>query len=197
MVGRATSRPCEVSFVCTTSYRARPREAFGYTALAGALGFQGRFEDAIENARRGIGVNPNFDRAHFLLGMWLIYSGKPELGIEPLRTALRLSPNDPWRWQSHQNIALAHYLLQDYRRAAEESRLAVSSKPDHVRSNSLLIASLAQLGDVSAASRALAFAEAQGAVNRVSSIASHFFFKSSDDASRIAEGLRLAGAKNC
>ena len=65
-----------------------------------ALGFshmlRREHEDAVEELRAALDLNPNFALGHSCLGLALAYGGKGAQAVVHLETAMRLSPRDPF-----------------------------------------------------------------------------------------------------
>ena len=124
-----------------------------------ALAFAAQeFDDAAAFMDRGLAVSPNLGQA-WLLSSWLrIWRGQPDLALEHLARAVRLSPLDPSMYGMHGAMAYAHFLASRYDMA---SACAEKAMRDH-RTFMLPIC-------ISAASNALAgqLEPAQNAVARV------------------------------
>ncbi len=129
------------------------REAQAHFAAAGPLLYLGQHGAALEEARAAIGLNANFAYAHYRLGQVLIFGGAPGEAVAPIERGLRLSPYDPQAGPMFETLALAHYQVRDYVKAAEHARTAgrISGA-----GQSVLAAALAQLGEAKEAAAALA-----------------------------------------
>ncbi|NRQ14934.1 adenylate/guanylate cyclase domain-containing protein [Ensifer sesbaniae] len=80
---------------------------------------------AVAEAQQAIDLNPNFALAHMALGWARIYVGRFTEALEPLHTALRLSPHDPLTYLFFSRIALAHYHLGNYDEALRHAERAL------------------------------------------------------------------------
>ena len=65
---------------------------------------------------RALVLNPNLATAWLLSGWMRAYLGEPDVAIEHLARAMRLSPLDPILYQMQSGIAFAHFFAGRYRR---------------------------------------------------------------------------------
>ena len=86
----------------------------------------GDFEPAIAAGRAAIDKGPNFAIAHFYLGHALALADQHEEGLEEIRTAIRLSPRDPYLWGFETIMAMQLSSLELYDEAHEFARRAVT-----------------------------------------------------------------------
>lgn len=106
-----------------------------------------RPDAAIAEAQQAIDLNPNFALAHMALGWARIYIGHFTEALEPLHTALRLSPHDPLTYLFFSRIALAHYHLGNYEEALHHAERALLLRRTYFNLV-VLIACLGQLGRI-------------------------------------------------
>jgi TolB-like protein len=94
-----------------------------------ALAFAAQeFDDAAAFMDRGLAVSPNLGQA-WLLSSWLrIWRGEPDLALEHVARAVRLSPLDPSMYGMHGAMAYAHFLASRYDMA---SACAEKAMRDH------------------------------------------------------------------
>jgi tetratricopeptide (TPR) repeat protein len=92
--------------------------------------------------RRNLALDPNFARAHAVLGQSLHHSGLSEEAIEPLTAAIRLDPYDLYL----HFLAQAYFGLQQYEEAAALLKRRILRKPDTDLSRVLLAACYGFLG---------------------------------------------------
>ena len=72
------------------------------------------FDDAAAFMDRGLAVNPNLAQA-WMLSAWLrVWRGEPDLALEHVAHAMRLSPLDPSMYGMHGAMAYAHFLASRY-----------------------------------------------------------------------------------
>lgn len=157
---------------------------------------EGRYEEAIVEAKKLLALNPSDARGYEALGRALNKAGLAAESIVPLRKAIRLDPRgDDKGWISYR-LGESLYLSGDYQKAAEA--FANSVEKNHNEWTYLfLAASLAQVGELEKAGAALAkfeqirasAGEAPYTVARVEDWA----YKNPEDRERVKEGMRKAG----
>ena len=108
----------------------------------------GRHNESLAQAQIAVQCDPNSAAAHGALGGARLWGGLPREAIEPLQTAMRLSPFDPLTplWQHF--IARAHYWSENYKEAIAVARQLRQSHPNFRQPYNTLIASLGQVGDI-------------------------------------------------
>ena len=92
---------------------------------AALLGNLGRTTDAARAWARALELDPNNAAARAGLGITQIYLGKPELALESIDQALRLSPRDPLIYHWLANRAFAFALLGRWDEALEGAESAI------------------------------------------------------------------------
>lgn len=101
-------------------------------------------------------LNPNSDRAHYCLGLALVYAGRPDEGIPHLESAIRLNPRSPILWAYYDLLGRAFFNLGNYDEAAvyfgKAARQPNASFLPFVHS----AAALGHLGQIDEAQRMLA-----------------------------------------
>jgi adenylate cyclase len=125
--------------------------ALGYVAFV-----RRQTDEAVAQFNRAIELNPNFAAAHGYLGYPLAFDGQSEKAIASLLLAIRLSPHDRQNPIFMAGIAVAHYCARRYDHAIEWARKAVRQGPSVMGIQRVLIASLAQSGQIDEARVALA-----------------------------------------
>jgi adenylate cyclase len=95
---------------------------------------------------RALGLNPNNDLILVQQGELLTWLGRPEDGIEWIRKAMRVNPYHPQRFWNH--LGRAYYTARQYSEAV--AALSRVTRQDYTH-HALLAATLAQLGDKTAA----------------------------------------------
>jgi len=124
--------------------------------LAGVSEFmQGETERGRRMLMRAIEMSPSLAVAHACVGSSYILSGEPELAVEPLRTALRLSPNDFHVFHTLGEVAVARYMMGDYNLAIAAAEESLELRPGYVHAHLARIGSLARSGLTKAARAAL------------------------------------------
>ena len=130
-------------------------DPYALYALAIHSSSVGQAEQAIVAAQRAIDLSPSFALAHFMLGVSRIFAGRVAQAIEPLQRGFRLNPNDPQSFNWMHFVALAHFLLGDHAESVERAAETVAMRPDYHVGHAILACSLAAMGRVAEAGRAV------------------------------------------
>jgi adenylate cyclase len=104
---------------------------------------------------QAIQMNPSLALAHASVGSTYILSGDPELAIDPLQTALRLSPNDFYIFHTLGEVAIARYMMGDFGIAVSAAEESLEIRPGYIHAHVVRIGSLARAGNLSKAQGAL------------------------------------------
>jgi adenylate cyclase len=150
-------------------------------------------DTAIAHFRRAIELNPNFALAHGYLSLQLAYAGEAEAAIEAGHKAIRLSPRDPELFHFHVAISLAHFVDERYTEAVTWANKVMAERPETPAWRRLLAASLAQLGQIEEARRAM-----EGILSITPGVTATLlrniiYFKRPEDFDRYIDALRKAG----
>jgi TolB-like protein/Flp pilus assembly protein TadD len=125
-----------------------------------ALGFshmlRREHEEAVEELRTALELNPNFALGHAFLGLTLAYGAKGAEGVSYLETAMRLSPRDPYFSTFASIRAFVHFMAGDYGAGLDWGRRAVRQNPEVTGSWRGLALSAAMLGHLEEAREAVA-----------------------------------------
>ena len=118
------------------SLQAHPT-AEAHTFLGWTYSFQGRLEDAIEECKKAIAVDPDFGNPYNDIGAYLIQMGRHDEAIPWLEKATGAaryeSPHFP-----RFNLGRAYVAKQMYNRALEEFRQALSLRPDYAAAQAVI-----------------------------------------------------------
>ena len=125
-----------------------------------ALGFVGftrrHTDEAVEEFRRALDLNPNFAAAHGFLGCALAFDGRSGQAIAHIEQAIRMSPHDPQNALLNAALAAAHYQAGRYAEAIGFGRKAIQQRFELTNGHRIYVASLAQAGRIEDARTALA-----------------------------------------
>ncbi|MCK1640346.1 tetratricopeptide repeat protein [Bradyrhizobium sp. 157] len=113
-------------------------------------------EDAVEELRAALDLNPNFALGHSFLGLALAYGGDGAQAVGYLETAMRLSPRDPFFSVFAGSRAFAHFMAGDYAAGLDWGRRAVRQSPDISGHWRALAVSATMLGNLEEAEEAMA-----------------------------------------
>jgi adenylate cyclase len=149
---------------------------------------------------RALQLNPNLAEAWHFSGWVRIYLGEPEVAIEHLAHAMRLSPLDPLAFVAQMAIAFAHFFAGRYDDASSWAEKALATSPPGLRERPVYHPALL----IAAASNSLAgrLEEARNAIARlrklnptphISNLKNQIPLRRPQDLVRYTEGLRKAG----
>jgi Flp pilus assembly protein TadD len=167
--------------------------ALAHTALGRIRGLSGDQEVGIAECRTAVDLNPNLATAHHELGFALYFSAQFAEAILCFEKAIRLSPNDPSRWNFYLLKADALYYSGEYEDAIVNIKEAIRLRPTAFWSYCTLASSLAGLGRMEEAHAAIQQALAHKpdlTVTLVSNVTKSF---ASDYLETFLEHLRKAG----
>ena len=136
---------------------------------------------------RALGLNPNFARGWHISGMLRNWAGQPDLAIEHVEAALRLSPRARIG-MSLLVIGLAHFLSRRFDEAVPKLLLAIQEDPSHLMPDCVLAACYAHMGRLE---------DAREVVERLRAITPVVipdlsFLRKTEDREFFLSGLRLA-----
>ena len=115
-----------------------PKNIKALLGLAQALARLGQWQEAIPFYQRALQASPDFAHGHFAYGVGLLQHGDPAAAAAEFQTVLKLGRKlrlrqhalgrhllpEPWRIQTHQQLALALMALHHPRQAAIQKSLA-------------------------------------------------------------------------
>jgi TolB-like protein/Tfp pilus assembly protein PilF len=128
--------------------RAADRNSYqAHQANARVLLARSRPEEAIAEAEHSLSLNPGFIPAYLDLAAANLYLCRPETVIDYARTAMRLSPADPYEDNFHACAGRAYFMQERYDHAVESMRRPVAINPEFPLHHRFLSASLAQNGE--------------------------------------------------
>ncbi|HZY67425.1 MAG TPA: tetratricopeptide repeat protein, partial [Devosia sp.] len=100
------------------------------TALASAMmQLGGDVRQAANFAERALKLDPNHSWAWMRLGYGHVYLGRPEEGLKAFEQSARLSPMDPFAFNVHLGMGLAHFAAGRPDRAIDMARQALAERP--------------------------------------------------------------------
>jgi tetratricopeptide (TPR) repeat protein len=115
-----------------------------------------RTDEAVNEFKRALDLNPNFAAAHGYMGLALSLAGRSEEAITHCEQALLMSPQDPQNAIFNTAIAAAHYLAGRYQEAIAFGLKAMQQRTHFTSGYRIYVASLAQAGRIEEAREALA-----------------------------------------
>jgi len=151
------------------------------------------FDDATAFMDRGLAVNPNLAQA-WMLSAWLrVWRGEPDLALEHVAHAMRLSPLDPSAAGVQGATAYAHFLASRYDMASSWAEKSMRDNPDFLLAICILAASIALAGRLEPAQLGMARALECNHGLRASNLRDVAPFRRAEDLAMFAKGLRKAG----
>jgi TolB-like protein len=159
-------------------------------ALSDVVGLIEGGDAAIE---RALGLNPNLAWA-WLYSSWVKTSlGDPELALERIGHALRLSPNDPLTFNFQAAKAYAEFFAGDCAKAYASAETSIRQRPGLILFMCIAAASEAMAGRPSDAHRIVARILQANPSVRVSRMRTVIPMRRPEDTTRWVEALKLAG----
>ena len=153
----------------------------------------GDLDDGAAMIDRALVLNPNLGAAWNYSGWIRAYRGEPEVAIEHLLRAMRLSPLDALMYNMQGGAALAHLLAGRYDQASSFAKQSLQNQPDYPSALRILAASSALIGQPKDAQKAVARLRRLDPASRVSDLGDRFPLRRLEDLARFADGLRKAG----
>jgi adenylate cyclase len=153
----------------------------------------GEFEEGGALIDRALVLNANLAWAWYLSGWVKIWLGEPEIAIEHLAHALRLSPHDPHAFSMKSGTAFAHFILGRYGEAVSWAEAVLSERPDHAPAIRIYAASCAMTGLTERAGKAMARLRELDPTTRLSNLKNIIPLRKPEHFARYVEGLRKAG----
>ena len=151
------------------------------------------FDDAAAFMDRGLAVNPNTAQA-WTLSAWLrVWRGEPDLALEHVARAMRLSPLDPNMFGMHGGMAYAHFLAGRYDMASSCAEKAMRDNPAFLLAICISAASNALAGRLERGQRAMSRALECDPNLRGSNLRDLAPFRRAEDFTTFAKGLLKAG----
>jgi len=125
-----------------------PTDATAHAVLPVAMITSGHHGESLVEADLAVSLDPNSALAYGAQGFARAYGGRPSEAIEPLRTAMRLSPFDPLRFLWLIYLSRAHYWERDYEAVILTCRQLQHSYPNVAQSYTGLMAAFGQTGRI-------------------------------------------------
>jgi len=143
---------------------------------------------------RALELNPNLAAAWHSSGWARTWLGEPDLAIEHLARAMRLSPLDQLIEWMQAATAHAHFLAGRYDTASSWAGIALRTSPDTVVALRIAAASKALTGELKQAQKLLARLRQLDPALRVSNLRDRMGpYRRPEDVARYEDGLRKAG----
>ena len=164
------------------------------TAAGAATGFCGDQEGASALIERALALDPNNAWGWTRWGWVGIYLGQPSLALERFEKAMKLSPLDPFAFNTRMGMASAFALSGRFEKAVTIAKDVTNKHPDVTWAHRLLASWAAMASDMATArlaARKLLAANPEFTIQRYLAIPT--FQDMPDYRDRMAQGLRDAG----
>jgi Tfp pilus assembly protein PilF len=112
--------------------------AEAHTFLAWTLHFQGKLEEAIEECKKAIEVDPDFGNPYNDIGAYLIELRRYDEAVPWLERALEAKRYDP-RHFPHYNLGRVYVAKEMYKRAREAFEAALRIEPRYQQARDALV----------------------------------------------------------
>jgi adenylate cyclase len=165
--------------------------SYGGFALAYVVG---ELDAGVAFIDRALLLNPNLANAWNVSGWVRVWRGEPEVAIEHLARATRLSPLDPLTNRARTTTAHAHFFAGRYEEAASWAATTLREWPDYQTALRIAAASYALAGRLQEARGARERLQKLDPGLRISNLEDELGpYYQRDYVARYAEGLRAAG----
>jgi tetratricopeptide (TPR) repeat protein len=138
-------------------------------------------------------LNPNFAVGWMLSGLVRVYLGEPDVAIDRLVHAVRLSPLDPFTFVAQTAYAMAHFFAGRSGDALSWAEKVLRDHPDYQLALRIFASASALTGRQEDAEQAVARLRHLDPELRISNLRDRYPLRRSEDFTRWAEGLRRAG----
>ncbi|MEM7445046.1 MAG: adenylate/guanylate cyclase domain-containing protein [Pseudomonadota bacterium] len=168
-----------------------PNLSLVYMALSGANLFSRQHDEAIEDARKLIEIEPGSADSYANLAGTVMFAGAPDQTVALIEKAVRLNPFYPAYYDIY--VGLAHLILGQAEDAIEALNRSIVRNPDSMYAHIYLASSYGHIGDLKAARAS--FYEAKRLFPDLSAqwFETYLPFKNPKDAQSLQEGLKKAG----
>lgn len=149
---------------------------------------------AMVDAEKALKLDPNYANAHMLLATLLYYAGRPEEGLERIKSAMRLHPHHPYNYSFH--LGQVYFVLKRYDAAIDALEDAVDRYPSSERLHVWLAAAYAYAGNQESAEWEVAQIMTINPEFSLDRVKKSYPFKDDAERDRFLRGLIMAGVKS-
>jgi TolB-like protein/Tfp pilus assembly protein PilF len=153
----------------------------------------GEFEAGKAFTDQALVLNPNFAVGWMLSGLVSVYCGEPEIAIESLARAVRLSPLDPLTFVAQNAYANAHFFAGRYDQALFWAEKVLRDHPNYQLALRALAAANALMGRQEEAQHAVKHLLKLDPALRISNLKDRYPLRRPEDLAKFSNGLRKAG----
>jgi tetratricopeptide (TPR) repeat protein len=155
--------------------------------------FVGHIEYGDSLISQALVLNPNLAWGWLFSGWAKASLGEPEVAIEHINRAMRLSPNDPQRFSMYCATGFAHFIAGRYTEALTFTEAAARTQPGYQYHACISAPSAALAGRLEEARKAMVTVRQFYPTLRLSNVRSLQAIRRPEDNARWEEGFRLAG----
>ena len=152
-----------------------------------------KFIEALGEVETALKFDPNNANANVLLATLLYYAGRPQVGLERIKEAMKINPHHPYNYHFH--LGQAYFVLRQYEEATDAFQQGLASNPAAERLRVWLAATYAQSGDIDNANWEAEQVLSSNPDFSVARMEESFHFKDPSELKHFTDGLRLAGFK--
>jgi tetratricopeptide (TPR) repeat protein len=153
----------------------------------------GDLDDGAALIDRALVLNPNLAVAWNYSGWMKVFLGEPEVALERVARAMRLSPHDPYIFDMQTATACAHFIAGRYAEALAWAEAAARENPRFAPALRALAASSAMTGRQEQAQKAMARLRELNPALRISNLKELFRVRRAEDFAKWESALRQAG----
>jgi TolB-like protein/class 3 adenylate cyclase/Flp pilus assembly protein TadD len=150
-------------------------------------------EEGADLIERALALNPHLSSAWQFSGLLKAFRGEPEIAIEHLAHAMRLSPLDPSLYSMQTATALALFVAGRYDESLLWAEKASREDPNFLPAIRIIATSAGNSGQLERAQKAAKRMLEIDPAFSVSRLTDHVPLRRPEDLARYAEGLRRAG----
>ncbi len=195
--GWCVDRPAEIAEVARLARRVAELAGDDTVALSEAgyaLGFvAGDLDGSSAMLERALALNSNIAASWYFSGFINVYLGEPDIAVDRLTRAMRLSPRDPLLYYMHAAMAYAHFLAGRYAEALPWADMALRENPRHSLTNRIGAATYAVCGRQSDAEKAASRLLQIDPSFRVENLKDYVPLRRLEHLERLSSALRQAG----
>jgi tetratricopeptide (TPR) repeat protein len=167
-----------------------PFSRFSYARIL-ARDSLGRHDQALEEARKAVVLDPNFADAYAYIGQLHVFLGNAEQAIEPITIAMHINPGFPFWYDI--TLGQAYFYLRDFETAVEYMEKGLERNPNVSFMRAIYAAALAMNGQEDDAEWELEELHTQGLNKALEQFLTEVNLQDPGYKALLKEGLEKAG----
>ncbi len=168
-------------------------DPWAHLVMACVYGYKRRHEDAVDELRKTLDLNPNFSLGYTWLGIFMGYAGKFDDANAALDRAYRISPRDPFNAWLPALRSIAYFAAERNAEARDLAYQTIKLRPDMVGAWRIVTITSTLLGELDEARRALAEVRRLQPTISLAWAREHAPLVRPNDRERYVAGFKLAG----